>query len=488
MEKDKFLEDCVITEQDSLREEWEALLAKTEQLYIYGAGKIGGQILKLLELSGQEEKLLAFIVSEKGNSQKCLSGFPVMPIEELADKTVPIFVAVSDRYQEEILSLLANRGFINVVNVYKYACLAEDIPGKVEVVPLLEFLQKQVRDSYINRLDIMVRLVAIEDYYRNRPDAFRLYMWMQEYRNGKGYGDTARKRFERLLSSYDACGWDLNTEIQVDKDYQLLDGAHRVALALYHDRMFIKVRKLEKKSECEYGKTWFENFFPDGTSVKLGNRYKLEIARLEKQLYNTDRLKERLCLMLGKRPSFGRGNFYQSLPRLGITGQRPTDIRIKEYGLENLVAGKSVLDIGCNCGFLDLVISDFASSVDGVEYDSSLVQIAECTKEFLGKKNVNFEQGDFNTYTSKRKYDVIFSFAVHYWIGMPEKQYAEKLKSMLNENGVIVFESQDIEKDPGFDSYIEAFLSQGLSVVNEGTIRDDGIITRRWVVLRIWKN
>ena len=57
---------------------------------------------------------------------------------------------------------------------------------------------------------------------------------------------------------------------------------------------------------------------------------------------------------------YGLDKLYQSYDELNVEGQRNTERRIIEYELKkHLQETDSVLDIGCNCGFIDLQISYF---------------------------------------------------------------------------------------------------------------------------------
>jgi hypothetical protein len=49
---------------------------------------------------------------------------------------------------------------------------------------------------------------------------------------------------------------------------------------------------------------------------------------------------------------YGEGYFYQGCPSIGITGFRDTETRIKQIDLLHYIAGKTVLEIGCNSGFI----------------------------------------------------------------------------------------------------------------------------------------
>lgn len=186
--------------------------------------------------------------------------------------------------------------------------------------------------------------------------------------------------------------------------------------------------------------------------------------------------------------NFGRGKIYQSFPMMNIEGQRPTDVRIDEYRIkEVLTKDMNVLDIGCNIGFFDMSIADCVRSVTGVEYNAKLVDIANNAANMLEIDNVSFEAGDFNEWYKRNdeKFDVVLSFAVHYWLKVTPQSYAEIIASLLKSNGYLFFESQNINTvDTEFDDFIIELKNKGLKECYEGIIKDDGIIQRRWIVLK----
>jgi 2-polyprenyl-3-methyl-5-hydroxy-6-metoxy-1,4-benzoquinol methylase len=145
-----------------------------------------------------------------------------------------------------------------------------------------------------------------------------------------------------------------------------------------------------------------------------------------------------------------------------------------------------VLDIGSNCGFLSLKAARKVNSVTGIEISETLILISRVTKRKLKINNAEFIRGDFSKIKFDKKFDFIFSFAVHYWVGLSTKHYAEKLKSLLNPNGIVLIESQDIEKfDADWDEKISTILSVGFEALDDGSLKDDGIICRRFAILRL---
>jgi len=86
---------------------------------------------------------------------------------------------------------------------------------------------------------------------------------------------------------------------------------------------------------------------------------------------------------------------------------------------------------------------------------------------------------------NKQKFDFICSFAVHYWLGADIEQYALKLKALLKPEGMVLFESQDIDRvDSDWDDKLKKFMSKGFTEIESGFLKDDGKIDRRFSILK----
>ena len=144
------------------------------------------------------------------------------------------------------------------------------------------------------------------------------------------------------------------------------------------------------------------------------------------------------------------GGFYQGLDEIKITGSRSSEKRFEEYEiLEYLSKDKSVLDIGSNCGFFSIYVSKFVDRIFGVEINPYLIAISNDVKNYLNIKNANFVNSSFEEFKFDKKFDMIFSFANDSTIDGNTKfnfsEYIEKIKNLLKEDGLLIFESQAID-------------------------------------------
>ena len=291
------------------------------------------------------------------NNPEKIEEKPVILINDLKNKDALILIAVSDCYQEEISQTLRILKFNNVVNAYKYTFLENDAENVVGVIDVKGLLQKQFDGTDFCRYDIIVRLLAVEDYYGNNKVGMSLYTKLQNERIYSGYADFAIERFKKLIKSFEENGYDSDSEIVVDSNLKLIDGSHRVALAIYHNISYIKIRIINEFATNNFKLNWFEGRFDVADCKKIVDKYqqvKRNLANNRKS--KAEKIKEEIYCMLGNNQDFGRGEFYQSLEELGVIGQRPTKLRIEKYQLDEIVSEKNVLDIGCNCGFMDISI------------------------------------------------------------------------------------------------------------------------------------
>ena len=85
----------------------------------------------------------------------------------------------------------------------------------------------------------------------------------------------------------------------------------------------------------------------------------------------------------------------------------------------------------------------------GVEINPYLVAISNDVKDYLNINNANFINSSFEEFHIDEKFDIIFSFANDSTIDDNTKfsfsEYIEKIKNLLKDNGLLIFESQAID-------------------------------------------
>lgn len=103
------------------------------------------------------------------------------------------------------------------------------------------------------RLDVIVKYLAIENYFHKNDYGFDMYHKLQEirlkqsYDIPEGYHMLAEYLFSDLIQSVDERGFLEESEIICDSRLLLMDGAHRLALCLYYGIPKVRVMVLERQ-------------------------------------------------------------------------------------------------------------------------------------------------------------------------------------------------------------------------------------------------
>ena len=159
------------------------------------------------------------------------------------------------------------------------------------------------------------------------------------------------------------------------------------------------------------------------------------------------------------------GNAYQGSSRLGISGGKPNEVRMKLYDVDSMLdSTQSVLDIGSNMGFMSLYFAERCKRVDALEYNPYLCQIGQRAAKALSINNVSFVCDDFLLFRPTAPYDVILSLANHatidHKLSISFEDYIRKIYSMLNSGGYFFFESHNVfgpgQGGPGDDGDLDA--------------------------------
>jgi tetratricopeptide (TPR) repeat protein/SAM-dependent methyltransferase len=209
-----------------------------------------------------------------------------------------------------------------------------------------------------------------------------------------------------------------------------------------------------------------------------------EYARLNRRvgaLWSDYRKKSRLA--------FGDyGTLYQSYAPAYLCGSRNTERRAATYGMRELAAGRRVLDLGCNTGFLTLAAAETADICLGIDHEPALIEIAEVVRDFAGLANASFVSADAAQWATTDVYDVVIAAAVHGWFDLPFGEFAHRLADLTAPGGAILFESQGQRSsdvtEPDFETKVSEITNRGLRIERTGTICDDGVNLRAFVVLR----
>jgi len=168
---------------------------------------------------------------------------------------------------------------------------------------------------------------------------------------------------------------------------------------------------------------------------------------------------------------YANNYMYQGWDKIFITGLRSTDSRIQEYKIEKYLNEKStVLDIGCNTGFVSLALANKVKKIYAIDHNVHLINIGKIVSNYLGINNVDFIVGDVFNIKNNVRFDQIWSFASHDTndkginIGLP--LFFDRLDQLLKDKGTIVFESHE------HDIKNNKFIDEMKKITNNFKLKD----------------
>jgi hypothetical protein len=166
---------------------------------------------------------------------------------------------------------------IHLLSGIKYRCQAYYLnhTAKHVSLPVSELFFQHNGEHDFQRYDMIVRLLAVENYFGKNDFGFDFYKRMQEGRKGKAWAESAIGIFRQLIKSYEENGYDTHSEILLDQDLHLIDGSHRMAMAMYYQQAEISVKIIQKRQDIFYGIEWFvvNGFLPDECQL-LRDKYR----------------------------------------------------------------------------------------------------------------------------------------------------------------------------------------------------------------------
>jgi SAM-dependent methyltransferase len=181
---------------------------------------------------------------------------------------------------------------------------------------------------------------------------------------------------------------------------------------------------------------------------------------------------------------YGAGYLYQSFPRLGLRGFRRTEVRAAQMNIASALVNRSVLEIGCNSGFLSMTLAPGTRRYVAFDNNPYLIDIAKLAQRELGDGQVDFSVDTIEAFALIKRFEVVLSFANHStWDGnmtLPLDAYFEKIRTLLVEGGLLFFESHHpvLENDSQLRNTLQVmgrhFLLDAPRKLTEGSAWDRG--------------
>jgi SAM-dependent methyltransferase/tRNA A-37 threonylcarbamoyl transferase component Bud32 len=175
---------------------------------------------------------------------------------------------------------------------------------------------------------------------------------------------------------------------------------------------------------------------------------------------------------------FGLTKFYQSFELIGINSAfRSSEARLAFYGLTRFLhKSHNVLDIGCNTGFVSMMLAPFVRRIYGVDATKSLIQIARLTAHFLGHANCQYECVEFTRFETSEQFDVVLDLAAHGWINLTFEAFLAKVDRLLKPGGLFVIESHHLQNsaDRAFDARVGRIAANGYALLDRRKVPETG--------------
>ncbi len=167
---------------------------------------------------------------------------------------------------------------------------------------------------------LAVRQMAIQQKHDSQGNGIVLYQKMQEHTGFDWW-----PRFSKLIDSYEKDGFDDDKPIEINRDHLIMDGAHRLSLAVYYKKEFLPVKMMD----CPWNLTTNIDYF-------LSKDYKIEDCKLITEKTN-DLLKSYVYDYVGVIWPPAKAYFDDILKDLNyIIGDRGNIIKVQDVELSVL--------------------------------------------------------------------------------------------------------------------------------------------------------
>jgi len=222
-------------------------ILRKKRIIIYGAGYTASVFLKTLKRHGLEKNIFCVAVSDiVKNADRRFAEFEVKQIDEIDFlEDMVVCIAVHESFVREIEALLQRNSVSNYVWIYPFLFdLYYGNPVKSgEWISLNDLILKDE-----GRYALAIRWAAVADYYGKCQNGFMWYKRAITYLHNASVAEVRTKVFKQLIKNWQMHGYDGIHEIAINDDFEVLDGEHRVTVALYHGERMIKCRIYKGKN------------------------------------------------------------------------------------------------------------------------------------------------------------------------------------------------------------------------------------------------
>lgn len=207
-----------------------------KKIVIYGAGHVGQKFYRILKMRGLEKQVVCFAITDSVKEMTLVEGIPLKCIYDISvqDDTL-ICLAVHETLLDETERVVKQ---ITEQYVWIYPYLydlmfgePEQINAEVKISGILKTCQNDAR--------LAVRLAAIEQYDGKNSFGYDYYIRAQMMHCEEHTARQRLQQFKRLMEDWKKYGYRREYPLCLNRGCEVIDGNHRLALAVYHGQRTI---------------------------------------------------------------------------------------------------------------------------------------------------------------------------------------------------------------------------------------------------------
>ena len=200
------------------------------RIVIYGTGHVAHKFYKVLLHHGLQDQIQCFVRTGKVNEGETLEGIQVHCFEDIhVDEDMLICLAVHESIRSEIEKVVKP---VTERYIWIYPYLYELMLGEPEQKGV-ELQVKTLLKGFHNDLRLGVRLAVIEQQEGINAVGFDYYVRAQMLHCSKTTAAQRLKAFLELIDSWKQSGYRKEDTISINRSYGVIDGNHRLSVAVY---------------------------------------------------------------------------------------------------------------------------------------------------------------------------------------------------------------------------------------------------------------
>lgn len=202
-----------------------------KEITIYGAGHVGRKFCRTLRAKGLGNQVRYFAVTGHTEEGALLDGIPLVCIYNVPiQENTLICLAVHETLRDEMEDILKK---LRVQYVWIYPHLYDLMFGEPETVRTEIGISEIVRTCR-DDARLAVRLAAAEQHDGKNTFGYEFYKRAQGMHCMEHTAAERLLQFIRLMEDWKALGYRKEYPLCLNRNYEVIDGNHRLAVAVYY--------------------------------------------------------------------------------------------------------------------------------------------------------------------------------------------------------------------------------------------------------------